>query len=89
MAKKQKGFTSKITPIKATKLADIFVSLGFTQTKPKRGGSHILISKPGMLYPITFGNHTSTELPPQTIQKLIKKAGISKEQYLAAFNDLK
>jgi predicted RNA binding protein YcfA (HicA-like mRNA interferase family) len=85
MAKK-KGNTLKIVPIKATKLEKIFIKLGF-QSRPGKG-SHIVITNEGLLFPITFGNHPTTELSKQTIKALIKNAKISTQQYLDAFNSL-
>lgn len=85
MAKK-KGNTLNIVPIKAKKLEKIFIKLGFQSRYG--AGSHIVITDKGLLFPIAFGNHPTTELSKQTIQVLIKKAKIPTRQYLDAFNSL-
>ena len=87
MAKKSKGNTLKITPVKALKLQKIFIKLGFNSYQVK-SGSHILVEVPQIKIPLVFGNHPNAEISPIVVNKLIKKAGISKKQYLDAFNQL-
>lgn len=85
---KKKGNTLKIVPVKAIKLKKIFIKLGFKASTPGGGGSHIVITGKDLLFPLAFGNHPSTELSQQTVKVLIKKAGVSTQEYLAAFNSL-
>ncbi len=86
MVKKKKGYTPKITPIKALKLKKIFIKLGFEVLQGR--GSHIVVTGKKIPFPIAFGNHPSFDLSAKTVKILIKKAKISKKQYLDAFNSI-
>ena len=83
----KKGYTHKITPINPNKLIKIFKSFGLEEVPHSGGGSHIPMTKAGMIRPAVVVKHGKQEIKPNAIKGLIKTIGISKQQYLDVFNN--
>lgn len=88
MAKKNKGYTHKITPTKPNKLIKILKNLGLNQAPHSGGGSHIPMIKKGMKRPAVVVKHGTQEVKPNAIKGLLKTANVTEKQYLDAFNML-
>lgn len=68
----------------AEKHARTFERLGWTRRQGK--GSHIVMSKRGVFATLSIPNHKGQDVKRALLAKLLQAAGISEDDYLAAFN---
>jgi predicted RNA binding protein YcfA (HicA-like mRNA interferase family) len=78
--RKKKAGTGKITPLKAAKLVRIFMKTGYEVSW--QTGSHIVMRHPDRSLNLVIPSHKGQDVQPEIIRSLIKKAGLSKDEFL-------
>ncbi|MFO0981902.1 MAG: type II toxin-antitoxin system HicA family toxin [Planctomycetota bacterium] len=73
---------SELPAITGREAIRAFESLGFAVERVH--GSHHILRKPGFRYVLTVPVHGSTALKPGLLNGLIRTAGISRDEFLAA-----
>jgi predicted RNA binding protein YcfA (HicA-like mRNA interferase family) len=75
-----------IKPIDPFLLLRVFESVGYVLKAEK--GSHKILRHPDKRLNISIPVHAGQEVQPELIHDLIKKAGLSREEYLAILKRL-
>jgi predicted RNA binding protein YcfA (HicA-like mRNA interferase family) len=82
---KYAGF-EKITPQKARVLVSVFEKVGYHRVRQK--GSHIIMRRDDDNVPIAIPDHPSQEIQSFLIIRLLKEAGISREEYFRLLKEV-
>ena len=77
---------SKITPQKARVLIRIFELSGYEITRQK--GSHVIMRSVNKSKSLAIPNHPGQDVQPAIIIKLIREAGLTRDNYLNALKDI-
>jgi predicted RNA binding protein YcfA (HicA-like mRNA interferase family) len=77
--RKKKHGGRKISPEKPGKLIRLFEKLGYVMVR--QCGSHVTLAHPDNDLPISIPVHGAGDIDPEIIQKLLKRAGISRDKY--------
>ena len=84
--KKKYSKGKAIKPQPARKLIRLFEELGFRGSLD--ASSHYVMRKPGHVSNLSIPVHAGKEVQPYIIRKLVKRAGITRDEYLELLGEL-
>jgi len=80
MVRRKKGTGGrKISPLRPKELIAVFLKVGYEISG--QSGSHVIMRHPSRALTLAIPVHGGMNVHPEIIQKLLKKAGLSGEDY--------